>query len=495
MGMAICPNCFAEKPDTAGTCTYCGYMPVSAGEASITLAAGAVLKNRYLVGRTLGMGGFGVTYLAKDLQSGKICAVKEYLPVQIAVRDHYSDNIIPSNPNDREIYLSGLDMFAREVAMLSAFSGNNSIVQVWDYFKENDTAYSVMEYLDGVNLKRLARSMGGRLPLEHANEMLYSIGQALECVHANGMLHRDVSPENIMVTRDGRFKLIDFGATRYFVGDKSKSLSIVLKPGFAPPEQYSSKGNQGPWTDIYALAATYYLVVGSVQVPEATDRLSGVQYPPLHTIELSFPQAASKPLEKALEINYKNRLQDVGTFMSQMRAALNAPAVQAAHARPYVQEKKQGPPVPDKNTGRRPKDSSGSKLFAPKNPVSGTPPQINRVPAPPVRSIGISGVTPCLREVRGGNVSNKWLLPSNMDILVGNTPACHIQVGAAGLNGIFVKLRFDDKKAIFYLWSDMQNAVFLADGSAVLPNQAYKFDMSAGFYILSNETIFQLGVE
>lgn len=494
MGMTICPNCFTEKPETAAAaaCTYCGYMPVGVGEASITLAAGAVLKNRYLIGRTLGMGGFGVTYLAKDLQNGKICAVKEYLPVQIAVRDHYSDNIIPSNPNDREIYLSGLDMFAREVAMLSAFSGNDSIVQVWDYFQENDTAYSVMEYLDGVNLKRLARSMGGRLPLEHANEMLYSVGRALEGVHAHGMLHRDVSPENIMVTRDGCFKLIDFGATRYFVGDKSKSLSIVLKPGFAPPEQYSSKGNQGPWTDIYALAATYYLVVGAVQVPEATDRLAGTQYPPLSTIELSFPQAASRPLEKALEINYKNRFQDVGTFISQMRAALN---ISSAPVPSYVQEKRQSPPLSDKSTGRRSNDTSGGKLSTPKTPGFGSPPPIKRASAPPSGGIGISGVSPCLKEVQGGRVVNKWLLPSNMDILVGSTPECHIQVAAAGLNGIYLKLRFDDKKAIFYLWSDMQNAVFLADGSAVLPNQAYKFDLSAGFYILSNETIFQLGVE
>jgi serine/threonine protein kinase len=438
----ICPNCFAPGP-LADKCPACGYSVVQAGEASITLAFGTVLCGRYVIGRTLGVGGSGVTYLSKDTQTGELCAVKEYMPSQIAVRDRGGE-VAPSGMSMSATYSKGLDMFAREASLLSAFHGNGAIVQMRDYFLENNTAYNVMEYIDGVTVRRLMRSMGGRLAFEHANELLFSVGSALAEVHTRGMLHRDVSPENIMVTRDGRFKLIDFGATRYFIGDQSKSLSIVLKPGFAPPEQYSSKGNQGCWTDVYALAATYYLAVGAVALPESVERLSGAEYPPLHTLEQSFPKEAGVPLDKALAVNIASRYQSMGDFLRDMGQAL------AKHAAPP-------PPTPDAG-------NAGKHTGA-----------------------------PCLKEFINGRAVNKWLLPLNMDILIGSTPECHIKPDGGGSGCL--KFRFDDKQACLYIWCEAGTQASLSDNNPVMPGKVYKLKFSEGFSFANAESAFRLEVE
>lgn len=271
--MSICPNCF--ESGFAERCAKCGYLGLSHQESQMTLQVGMLLNNRYIVGRTLGAGGFGVTYLVKDRLSAQLLAAKEYFPTMFAVRDGDSKVVRPSGADSRDEYEHGLKVFDREAESLRLFLGNPSVVQVTDSFRQNGTSYYIMEFLDGVNLKALSRSMGGRLPIDIALDVLRNVGATLATVHEKGLLHRDVSPENIFVTKQGTVKLIDFGATRFFVGERSRSLSVVLKPGFAPPEQYSSKGNQGPWTDVYALAATFLSVVSGLNLPDSPDRLSG----------------------------------------------------------------------------------------------------------------------------------------------------------------------------------------------------------------------------
>jgi serine/threonine protein kinase len=430
------------------------------------LKPGSLLKGRYILGRALGMGGFGITYLAYDSVGKSHCAVKEYLPTQIAARDTRNSHVLPGSAGDKDIYVRGIKLFAQEAQMLSSFAGNNAIVQVWDFFEDNNTAYFVMEFLDGVTLKTLIRSMNGRLPLNFATDIFTGIGKALSEVHKKGMLHRDVSPENIMITKKGAFKLIDFGATRFFVGEKSKSLSVVLKPGFAPPEQYSSRGNQGPWVDVYALAATFYLSISGVLLPDATDRLAGVAYAPLHTLEASLGKRASDAIDKALALNYKQRYQSMNAFIDALFPSGGA----AAPSTP--------PPA------ARPQPRS---VQPPRQPVSSPPPT-------PAYAGHMRG-TPCLLELRGGSVKRKWLLPKNMDMAIGTAQQKNNIILKIPGGDVACALRYDEKQGCFYIWNHLGSGVYLRDGTPLIQNKVFPLKAGDQFYLHSGDNLYQVEVE
>lgn len=441
----MCFNCFSSIPPGSVKCGSCGFAATALGSNPVMLVPGTVLNRRYILGRVLGMGGFGITYLALDQVTGTKCAVKEYLPTQIAVRDTRNNSVLPGNSNDRDLYTRGLALFAKEAQMLSGFRGNRSIVQVWDFFEQNGTSYFVMEFLDGVTLKGLMRSMNGKIPLVFAAEIFGNIGKALGEVHRKGMLHRDVSPENIMITKKGEFKLIDFGATRYFVGENSKSLSVVLKPGFAPPEQYSSRGAQGPWVDVYALAATFYVALSGTPLPDATDRLAGERYPSLHDLEPDVSPAASRAVDKALELNYKQRFQAMRAFLDQLL-----------------------PPL------------SGSPASAPGKP--------DGLPGPALKS------TPVLSDI-GGGLGRKWILPKNMDMIIGcSSQHCNIIVKIPGGSHVHCTLRYDEKAGCFYVWNLLPQGAFLGDGTPMRQNQVYTLRASDTFSLVSRENLYQVEV-
>ena len=215
---------------------------------------------RYLTGRVLGVGGFGVTYMALDMTLEAPVAVKEYLPSGLAIRDndHYSMTI--TDLDEQEKFDAGVTKFLDEARILAKLRSVPTIVSVHDYFRENNTAYFVMEYVDGVDLAKYTKAKGGKISFEEMRTLFLPIIDALGAVHAQNLLHRDISPDNILVMRNGSPRILDFGAARQAV-DSGKSKSIILKHGFAPEEQYRKHGNQGPWSDEYALAATMYLVL------------------------------------------------------------------------------------------------------------------------------------------------------------------------------------------------------------------------------------------
>ncbi len=305
-GKNICELCFNEL-DESGFCKWCGGVQQ---RHPVALPLGTVLQERYIIGRVLGKGGFGITYLAYDKSRNMRVAIKEYMPDGIAYRDNSNRTTVSTfDENKTETFISGAEKFFEEAKTISRFNGNPNIISVYEFFRENGTVYYTMEYLDGIDLKQHLKEKHGFLSEQETLIIANAVADALLIVHSTGILHRDISPDNIFICADGRIKLLDFGAARQVVGEQSKSLSVILKQGFAPLEQYQSKGRQGPWTDIYAFGATlYYAATGKV-VEEVMSRLSNP--------ELAFPADAKLSdgfkavLAKCLQLQPENRYQSI----------------------------------------------------------------------------------------------------------------------------------------------------------------------------------------
>lgn len=314
----FCPNCFLTGGFGRHRCYLCGYEEKGEKDKR-ALAQGTWLHGRYLVGRVLGIGGFGITYLTFDRQMRQRFAVKEYFPAEWAMRT-VGTNVITSNSQSKdELYVHGREVFVNEANILRSLQAARNIVDVRDFFLENGTAYMVMEYLEGHTLSTYMKENGSQpLSMALANRMLKEIGEALCQVHEHMLLHRDVSPDNIMMTKENEIKLIDFGATRVYALNSPKSMSVLVKPGFAPIEQYSRSGRQGPWTDIYALAATYYYLVSGHKPPTAPDRMSGVSLIPLSKRNLLVPEKISRVIDRAMDANWESRPASVEQFLMEM---------------------------------------------------------------------------------------------------------------------------------------------------------------------------------
>ena len=266
-----CLGCMAEYESTYEVCPYCGYEAGAPAESPLHMAPGTLLAGRYLIGRVLGYGGFGVTYLGWDQVLGQAVAVKEYLPSEFATRMAGQSRVTVFQGNKAQQFADGLGKFVDEAKRLVKFQDEPGIVRVFDSFEANQTAYLVMEYLEGETLAACLEREG-KLPPERAVALLEPVIRSLEAVHQAGILHRDIAPDNIFLTRDGRVKLIDFGAARYATTSHSRSLTVIIKPGYSPEEQYRSRGDQGPWTDVYALAAVLYRMITGVTPPDALER-------------------------------------------------------------------------------------------------------------------------------------------------------------------------------------------------------------------------------
>ena len=327
-----CPHCFREV-DTAGVCPFCGY-DGSGQEKKYPLALrpGSILNGRYILGHVLGQGGFGITYIALDDQTKERVAIKEYFPAEFAGRTGVSVQVYSDDRAENFAY--GKEKFLEEAKTLAAFIGNENIVRIYSYFEENDTAYLSMEYVDGLPLDQYMAASGGRLSPAEAGRLLLPLTEALETVHRKGIVHRDIAPDNILVNRSGTAKLIDFGAARNATGERSRSLDVVLKHGFAPYEQYMRRGRQGPWTDVYALAATWYYAITGEIPPEAVERRNEDGLTPPDALDAAQREA----LMKALAVSAADRYQSMAEFR---RAMLEGPDACARETkRPREQEEK-----------------------------------------------------------------------------------------------------------------------------------------------------------
>ena len=274
----------------------------------MALGVGSILAGRYAIGRVIGKGGFGVTYLAYDMKLECRVAVKEYYPYGLAAREPGSTHVSVSSAEAEETFKNGAEKFYNEARLVAKFNGNPNIVSVHDFFYENDTVYFTMGYLEGMTLKAYLKEYGA-LPLEKALYVAEVVSNALMVAHSMNVLHRDISPDNIMVCKDGTIRLLDFGAARQVVTEGSQSLSVILKQGFAPLEQYQKKGKQGPWTDIYSLGATLYYALTLDTLDDPMSRLEDdEEYSSnCHQIDAGFWQI----IKKATALRIADRYQDI----------------------------------------------------------------------------------------------------------------------------------------------------------------------------------------
>lgn len=316
----LCYQCFGQRPEGPGPCPHCGWDPTAGREKyPLALPCGSILAGRYLVGRALGQGGFGITYVARDLTAGRLVAIKEYLPEGIALRTPGQTQVCALTQAQNENYQYGRSRFLEEARTLAQFNGHPGIVGVHTYFEENGTAYFAMDYLEGCSLKEYLIQRGGRIGCGEAWKLMRPVLSALSAVHAAGIVHRDVSPDNIYLCRGGEVKLLDFGAARSNLGERSHSMSVILKQGYAPMEQYLRRGSVGPWTDLYAFSATFYRAVTGLMPPDAPSRMEEDELI-LPTALVSMPGHWEEALLKGLAVRPADRWQTASAMMEAMEA-------------------------------------------------------------------------------------------------------------------------------------------------------------------------------
>lgn len=332
------PYCFScmEPLDAEGApCRKCGRSPQYEAPAH-HLKPGTVLQKKYLIGRALGEGGFGITYLGRDTNLDMKVAVKEYYPSGYSHRDHnYTNAVTLTQVNQDQDFEKDMQRFLSEARMLAKFFDEPGIVCVRDFFRENGTAYIVMEYLDGITLKAYLHQHGP-IPLDALLHMMEPVLKSLSRVHEQGMIHRDISPDNIMVLKNGQLKLLDFGAAREVTGDKS--LSVVLKNGYAPAEQYWSKGKQGPWTDVYAMCATIYKCLTGITPMISQERAYEDTLQPPSKLGVAINPRQEAALMQGLSVGIKERLQSIAELYQGLMSAQTEEPVQHIHIQRHLPE-------------------------------------------------------------------------------------------------------------------------------------------------------------
>ena len=317
----LCFGCMKEKENPGQRCPRCGFdiNEYMQNCSARVLRPGTILNGQYLVGKVLGEGGFGITYLAFDLNVMMAVAIKEYFPSGLASRDgsEKSDGRISAFSGEKKNYFEhGLNNFVEEVRKLMQFRDYEGIVKVNTLFYENGTAYMVMEYIRGKSLKQYLQEK--QVPLSEAETLaiMKPVLRILGKVHESGVIHRDVSPDNIMLGDNGKVYLIDFGAARMVTGAETKSLDVMLKPGYTPFEQYYSKGNMGPWTDVYAVCATMYRMMSGKVPQESLARIDRDQQETLYALSEkreipSVSQRTSQVVEKGMSLKTEDRYQNI----------------------------------------------------------------------------------------------------------------------------------------------------------------------------------------
>ncbi len=314
--MAICYSCFKEFDEKFGICPYCGNIYNTEPKEAIYLAPGTFLGERYFLGDVVGAGGFGVIYRAWDTKLETIVAVKEFLAARLMTRAAGEKEVIV-NKKSIEEFKYRKRRFLAEAKDMAKFGAHRSIPNVFDFFEENGTAYIVMELLNGEGLNEYLQENDGKTNLDFAKYIANEVGFALISLHENGIIHCDVAPDNIYLCsgKELKIKLLDLGAAK-LAETTEEVIDIILKPGYSPVEQYDTTKGIGPWTDVYALGATVYVMLTGIKPDESTNRKIFDQVIPPHELDENIPENLSNAVMKAMAVEKHLRFKNVADFLN-----------------------------------------------------------------------------------------------------------------------------------------------------------------------------------
>ena len=456
-----CCHCLSAIRETDRVCPVCGY----AEDAKVPthhLPAGTMLRDRYFIGTALGEGGFGITYAGFDTMLNRKVAIKEYYPNGFVSRTNTVSNSVVSSTDQssKEFFEKGRRRFLDEARVLAEFSGTGGVVNVLDCFEANNTVYIVMEFLEGCTLKHYLAS-SGKLSVKDTFDLLMPVMNALKKIHRKGLIHRDISPDNIMLTHDeegSSVRLIDFGAARNVTSADNKSLTVILKRGFAPMEQYTSTEKQGAWTDVYALCATIYVCITGVTPPAAPDRLYNDTLKAPSALGVAIDPHTESVIMKGLSIVAAARYQSVDellddlSFRGSARAGAPAAREPAAAAEPVAHTVplfgKQAPqPQPQSPDARKPAAGKTQPLRYPA--ASGdTEPLGNPIPAygkpapqPAARGQAAAAAQPSVNRAAKGNRPAQEKKPGRIRGIL--LTAVAVALCVAAVNGISQSFKDD----------------------------------------------------
>lgn len=325
--MKFCYSCMRQLTDEKqNTCPHCGKPLGFSAAAPNVLPPGTVLQGRFIIGKVLGSGGFGNTYIGWNNVLSCRVAIKEFFPRHMSVRNGDRRTISVSGATMQERYNQSLQSFLEEARRLAELGDIPGIPDVYGYFQENGTGYIVMEYLEGITVKQLLKDSGGRLEYDWSRQIILSVLYTLKAIHRRGILHRDIAPDNIMITGDGIVQLIDFGVAKKKM-DMAADPVIMLKAGYSPPEQYARNMPQGVYTDLYSVAASFYHMVTGRKPASALERMKQdtIQLPSSYGIEI--PQEAEMAMMMCLYLKPEYRLERAEDFMTALQGQNFRPVV------------------------------------------------------------------------------------------------------------------------------------------------------------------------
>lgn len=345
-----CSKCM--EPIQSYPCPHCGFTPESYEVPLFALRPNHILNGRYLVGKMLGQGGFGITYIGFDLNLNRRVAIKEFYPFgQVNRANTMSSTVMWStDEHTQEARLEGLQSFKKEAEKMVRLEQVPQVVQVHDVFSENDTEYIVMEFAEGETLKSILQREGP-MPWEKVKRIFFPIITAMDRVHKAGMVHRDISPDNLMIDSRGRGRILDLGAAKDLSAERDGPSVLVAKNGFSPVEQYGQRGGSGSWTDVYAMAATIYYTLTGHLPPSAIDRLENDSLNWNDPMLASVPEYAIHALQHAMAVSMKDRTQSMAAFLRELspKAApvppTPIPATEPIPRSSYPKSSSQKPPI------------------------------------------------------------------------------------------------------------------------------------------------------
>lgn len=309
-----CLNCMNIYDDQFNVCPHCGFERWTPPDEPYHLHPGVMLNDRFIVGTVISFGGFGVVYRAWDTKLDIMVAIKEFFPTNLVTRNPGESRVIILGGRLAESYNIALETFLGEAKCTAKFSGHPNIINVYNYFEENGTAYIVMEYMEGMDLKAYLKQHDGKLNVDETVRILLSVISALKVMHKSGVLHRDIAPDNIFILNDGTVKLYDLGAANFADAEIEKTREIILKPGYSPPEQYQNKSKQAAYTDIYALAATMYRAITGEVPDESTNRVIEDKLKHPREIDSAIPEYLDNVLMRAMSVTPEFRFKNVKEF-------------------------------------------------------------------------------------------------------------------------------------------------------------------------------------